>query len=240
MVDARADQGGAGDGEDPGHDDAARNAPTNGGEPTRGADADDCAGDGVRGADRNAEERVADDGEATGGFGGEASEGRELGDALAHGLDDAPAAGHRAAAHGEIAADDDPVRNFEVRQKAPGHKRSGDDAHAFLRVVKAVAEAEERRGNELEAAEPAVDSLRAHAADDPTGDDREKSGKAQADDGREEDEQDGLDPAAENKRAEAGVGDGSATVTAEECVRRAWGQAETESEASASVCGEQS
>src|SRR5256885_3637797 len=193
MVDARADQGGARDGEDPCDNDAARDAPTNGGEPTGGADANDCAGDRVRGADRNAEERVANDGEAASGFGGEAAEGRELGDALAHGLDDAPAAGHRAAAHGEIAADDDPVGNFKVRQKAPGHKRSGNDAHAFLRVVKAVAEAEQRRGNELEAAEPAVDPLRTHAADDPTGDDGEKSGQAQAEDGRTEKEEDGLD-----------------------------------------------
>ena len=91
-----------------------------------------------------------------------------------------------------------------------------------------MAEAEQRRGNELEATEPAVDSLRTHAVDDPAGDDREKSGKAQADDGREEDEEDGLDPAAENKRAEASVGDGSATVTAEECVGRASGQAKDE------------
>src|SRR6266702_184075 len=50
------------------------------------------------------------------------------------------------------------------RPKAPRDERSGDNAHAFLRVVKAVAEAEQRRGNELEAAEPAVDSLRTHAA----------------------------------------------------------------------------
>src|SRR5207247_11274300 len=102
MVDARADQGCARDREDPGNNDAACDAPTNGGEPTRGADANDCAGDGVRGADRNAEQRVANDGEAAGGFGGEAAEGSELGDALAHGLDDGPAAGSGADAPGAV------------------------------------------------------------------------------------------------------------------------------------------
>jgi len=46
-------------------------------------------------------------GERTGGFGGEAAKGSELGDALTHGLDDAPATRHGAAAHGEVTADDD-------------------------------------------------------------------------------------------------------------------------------------
>ncbi len=100
MEDTSADQGSAGDGEYPGPDDAAGDAPADGGEAARGADADDSARDGVCGADRDAKDRVHDQREAAGGFRREAAEGSELGDALAHGLDDAPAASHGAACHG--------------------------------------------------------------------------------------------------------------------------------------------
>src|SRR6266403_1956519 len=89
-----AEEGGAGDGEDPGEDDAARNAPADGGESAGSADANDGAGDGVSGADGDAENGVGDEGEAAGGFRCEATKRAEFGDALAHGLDDAPAAGH--------------------------------------------------------------------------------------------------------------------------------------------------
>src|SRR2546430_14088145 len=68
MVDARADQGGARDGEDPCDDDAACNAPTNGGEGTRSADADNGASDRVRCTDGNAELCVHDQREAAGGL----------------------------------------------------------------------------------------------------------------------------------------------------------------------------
>ena len=86
MVDARADQGRARDGEDPGDNDATRDAPTNGGKATRGADADNGASDRVRCTDGNAELGVHDEREAAGGLRSESAEGRELGDALAHRL----------------------------------------------------------------------------------------------------------------------------------------------------------
>jgi len=94
-----AKEGGTGDGEDPGVDDAPGNTPADGGEATSSADADDGAGNGVGGADGNAEDGVGDNGQPAGSFRGEATEGNELGDALAHGLDDAPSASHGAAPH---------------------------------------------------------------------------------------------------------------------------------------------
>src|ERR1700674_963452 len=106
MEESGADESGTGDGQYPGPDDASCDAPTNGGEAPRCSDAHNCARDGVRGANRNAEVRGADEGKRSGGLGGETAEGSELSNALAHSLDDAPSAGHGTAAHGEVAADD--------------------------------------------------------------------------------------------------------------------------------------
>ena len=106
-------QSGAGDGEDPGPDDAAGDTPANSGKTARSSDADDGACDRMRSADRDAKSGCADESESTSGFRREAAKGIELGDALAHGLDDAPSAGHSAAAHGEMAANNDPVGNGE-------------------------------------------------------------------------------------------------------------------------------
>src|SRR2546428_170432 len=52
----------------------------------------------MRGADRDAKVCRSDEGESAGGFRGEAAEGIELGDALTHGFDNAPATSHGAAA----------------------------------------------------------------------------------------------------------------------------------------------
>src|SRR6266516_4351205 len=61
--------------------------------------------------DDAASDTPANGGQAAGGFCGETAEWSQFGDALAHGLDDAPSAGHSAAAHGEMAANNDPVGN---------------------------------------------------------------------------------------------------------------------------------
>src|SRR5207245_7001313 len=103
MEEGGAEEGGAGDGEYPRIDDAASNAPADGGEAASGADSDNGPGDGVGGADGDTENGVCDQGEAACGFRGETAKGSELGNALAHGLDDAPSASHGAAAHGEVA-----------------------------------------------------------------------------------------------------------------------------------------
>src|SRR4029077_1458287 len=154
VEDGGADQSGAGNSEHPGPNDAASDAPAHGGEPARRADSNNRAGDGMRGADRNAEVRGAREGQRTGSFRRESTEGRELGDALTHGLDDAPASGHRAPGHGEMAANNHPVRNVERFEQTAGRQRGGDDAHAFLRVVGAVAETVKRGRKQLQPAEP--------------------------------------------------------------------------------------
>src|SRR5271170_130938 len=142
MENTGTDQGSAGDGEDPSPDDAAGNAPANSGEATGGADTDNRAGDGVGAADGNAEDGVGDKCKPARGFCGKAAEWCELGDALAHRLDNAPAAGHRAAAHGEVAADNHPVGDGKRFQKTACNECCGDEAHALLGVIRAVAETE--------------------------------------------------------------------------------------------------
>src|SRR5258707_229982 len=109
MVEAGADQGAAGDRKDPSPDNAASDAPADGGKAAGRPDSNDRAGDGVRGADGDAKSCGGEERERTRGFGSKAAEGSELGDALPHRLDNAPAAGHGAAAHRQMAADDDPV-----------------------------------------------------------------------------------------------------------------------------------
>src|SRR6266849_4818634 len=99
------EEGSTGDSENPGVDDAPGDAPAHGREAASGADADDGAGNSVGGADGNAEDGVGDNRQAASGFRGEATEGNKLGDALSHGLDDAPSASHGAAAHSQVAAD---------------------------------------------------------------------------------------------------------------------------------------
>ncbi len=141
VKEAGADECGAGNGEDPSPHDAAGDAPTYGGEAPRGTDADDGTGDGVSGANRDAEMRGAKQRKGASRLRRETAEGRKLGDALAHGLDDAPAAGHGAACHGKMAADNDPVWHVIAFEQSASDEGGGDDAHAFLRVVGTVAEA---------------------------------------------------------------------------------------------------
>src|SRR5271157_871920 len=90
VIDGGAEKSCAGDGEDPSPHDVARNAPAHRSEAVRSANADDSAGDGVGGADGNAKTRSGKQGNSTGGFRSEPAKGIKFGDALAHGLDDAP------------------------------------------------------------------------------------------------------------------------------------------------------
>ncbi len=221
-------ESGAGDGEYPGPDDAASDSPADRGKTARSSNADNGAGDRVRGADGDAKGGGADEGEAASGLGREAAEGIELGDALAHGLDDAPAARHGSPSDGQVAADDYPIGNDEGLEQASGNERGGDDAHAFLRVVGAVAEAVASGGDELQAAEPLIHFQRALPADDPTRDDRDGHAQEHADQRREKNEGDGLNPAAKDERAEAGLCDCRATETTNQGVRRTGREAENQ------------
>src|SRR5438105_3068174 len=229
--DGGTEEGSSGNGKNPGVDDAARNAPADSGKTAGGANANDGSGDGVRGADGNAELRGGKERDGAGGFRREAPEGIELGNALAHGFDDAPASGHGAPCHGEMAAINHPVGNsLGILQQAARHQGGGDDPHAFLSVVGAVAEAIESSGNELQPTEPAIDSQRTLLADDPTGQNSDEDGDHHPDQGRKKNEKNGLKPAAKDNGPETGVRHGGATVAGNQRVRGAGGQSENESD----------
>ena len=71
--------------------------------------------------------------------------GLDVGEARAHGADDAPAADVGADRDGECTGGDDPERAGRCRRPArpAGDQRQGDDAHGLLRVVGAVGEGHE-------------------------------------------------------------------------------------------------
>ena len=79
-----------------------------------------------------------------------------------------------------MAAKDDPVRDVIRLHQAAGDQGGGDDAHALLGVVGAMTEAVARGRKKLQAAEPAVDSEGALAADDPTGENGDGHGDDEA------------------------------------------------------------
>src|SRR5258706_9149319 len=103
-----AEDAGGGDGQDPGPDDLAGHAPADGREPPGGADADDRAGDGMGGRDRDAVVRGDEDRGRGAALGGEAALRLQLRDLRAHGVDDAPAAEERAEADGGVRGENDP------------------------------------------------------------------------------------------------------------------------------------
>ena len=139
IVGAGAHHAGCRQGQGPGHDELLCHGPVYGVEALDRAHAEDGRGDGVRGAYRRAEEARAGNDDAGRALGGEAVVGFELEDAVAHGLDDAPAADGRAEAHGQGADYLDPERDLDGRQEAEEHERQRDDAHGLLGVVEAVA-----------------------------------------------------------------------------------------------------
>src|SRR5216683_1340551 len=98
-------------------------------------------------------------------------------------------------------------------------QRGGDNAHAFLGVVGAVAQAVSSRGKELQAAKPTVNFQRALLANDPTGGDGDGRGDDHADDGREKNEQDWLRPAADDDGLKTGARHCGAAVAAHQGVR---------------------
>src|SRR5579864_5625639 len=105
----------------------------------------------MRGADRYAEMRRAQQSECARSLGGEAAKRVEFRNALAHSLDDSPASRHRAATHRQVAADNHPIGNRIAFQEATGRESGGDDAHALLSVVGTVTQAISSRRDELQA-----------------------------------------------------------------------------------------
>src|SRR5215211_4039360 len=85
-VEQRRDQRRGRDGDDPGDEDAAGDAPAHGGDAPRRADADDRPGDGVRRRDRHAELGREEQRDGAAGLGAEALHRRQAGDLRAHRL----------------------------------------------------------------------------------------------------------------------------------------------------------
>src|SRR5712692_3249381 len=135
VVEKGAQRGGARDGEDPGPHDATRDSPAHRREPPRRAHAHNRSGDRVRRADRDAEVRRTDQRQRPCRFRGETAEGVQFGDALPHGLHHAPSAGHRAAGHGQMTANDNPKWRRLAFHHASGYNFGCEDADAYKRMV---------------------------------------------------------------------------------------------------------
>src|SRR5438128_8393729 len=102
-------EGGAGDGENPGDEDALAPNPADGADALGGADAENRAGDGVGGGDGDAVNfGEAEEGDGGGAFGAEAADGLKAGDGMAEGFDDAPAAEKCAECDSAVAGENDP------------------------------------------------------------------------------------------------------------------------------------
>src|SRR5580765_7631908 len=104
----------------------------------------------------------------SGRFGCESANRLQLGDLRTHRMNDPPAARERAERDGSVRSKDDPERNRQAPalrelKVSTSDECSGDDAHRFLRIVAAVAEAVRRGGEQLQAPEPLIDATRREA-----------------------------------------------------------------------------
>ena len=194
------------DGEDPRKDDAFGGDPFHRLHAVGESHADDATGDGVRRADRDTEERGGNQRCGTGKLSREASDGRDLGQAAAHGLDDVFAANQDAQRHDDIAHDGKGVGDVEglaavvevadeithlgadaLCGEHAGHQH-GDDTHGLGCVVGAVAHAEGRRREVLQHLEDLVDAFAGAVLEDSQEDTLEEETQEQADERRQHDE----------------------------------------------------
>src|SRR5579872_4045973 len=208
-------QGGSGDGEDPGPDDASGDAPADCGKTIDGADAHDGAGDGVRGADGDAGQGGAEQSDGAGAFGTESAERFQLGDLLSHGVDDAPSAEVGAGGDGGVGGQDDgPVEASPVGEhvglghESGGVESAGDNSHCFLRVIATVAERVGSGGKQLEFAKPFVHGLRRLVLKNPMGGNHEDQAEDHAHDGGNDDKDESFVPPFRNDDGEHGSGAG--------------------------------
>ena len=99
------------------------------------------------GADGDASQRGADNGDGRRGFGAEAADGLKLGNLGAHGLHDSPPAANGSQGDDGVATEDDPEGDVKNRADEPlAVENDGDDAHGLLGIVHPVAEAVDCRG----------------------------------------------------------------------------------------------
>ena len=170
------------DREDPGDQDVAGDAPADCMQAAGRAGAHHRPGDHVRGRDGEAEVRRRPEDRRARGLGREALRRVDLRDPRAEGADDPPAAGVGSRRHRQRRGRDHPGRRpREVGVEVPGRdERERDDAHRLLRVVRAVGEGDEAAGDELAAAEVAVDLGRRAPRDEPDDDRHQREGERRA------------------------------------------------------------
>src|SRR5438270_1669348 len=186
------DDGRGGDGEDAGPHDSLGDAPAHGGEASRRSYADDGAGDGMGGAHGDAVRGEKEERDGAGALSAESADRPELGDLGTHGTDNTPAAEISSQPHGRVGADDDPplIRapafgELRLSEIATGEQRAGDDAHGFLRVIAAVANAVSGSGEELQFSEKLINGAGRGAMEDPRDGDHEREADNEADERRQ-------------------------------------------------------
>ena len=161
-----------------------------------------------------------------GGFRGEAAHRLQARDLRTHGVDDAPAPRQRAQRDRRVGRHLHPERDRELLHVAAGEERAGDDAHRLLRVVRTVAQAVERRRQQLQFAEVAIDPRRRRPlAQIQNEHHHQHEASDEPDPRRQHDEDQGLGPAGRNERDLPDLGDRRAGVGADDRVRRTGRQA---------------
>jgi len=137
--------------DNPGPNDPPRHAPLHGGDAAGGADAHDRARNRVRRTNGNPTPRRANDADGSSRFRAEPADRSQCRDFLSHRTNDFPTAGQRTETDRSVSHEHHPEWNIEGFEIPPCEQNSGNDAHGFLRVIGAMAEAEQRSREQLQA-----------------------------------------------------------------------------------------
>ena len=148
-----------------------RHAPVNAGQLLADPGAHHAAGDDMGGRERVAVVGGGEDHGGAGRFGREALRRFDRGDAVAHRVDDPPAADHRAGGDREGADELDPERHVEMAwaDLPVGDQRQRDHAHRLLGVVGAVGQRDQRCRADLAVPVAAPRFVRFEQPDQPVG-----------------------------------------------------------------------
>ena len=135
------DRGGERNGDDPCRKDATRDAPSDGPRSPARTNAHDRARDDMGRGDGHAEVRGHQEHRCRRRLCGKPVDRLELDHPMSHRLHDAPAADGGAERDRRGGREHDPDRHVDGGDETGGEEREGDDAHRFLSVVRAVAQA---------------------------------------------------------------------------------------------------
>ena len=186
----------------------------------------------MRGTHGSAQHGCPGDDQSGRGLGGKAVHGLQLEDAVAHGLDDLPAADGRTGGHGHGAGQLDPQGHGHFVDLAEDEQGQGDDAHGLLGVIEAVAGGHEGRGHQLHLAEDAVDLAAHDPREDPVDEPHDEEAHPKARQRREHQRQQHLvDDTGKIEGIGPGMGQSSTHQAADERMGGRRGDAEIPGEA---------